>query len=197
MARIRGANSFHTADVTENTEEKYTADTPVKTERIISIEIDTKVDSETLYSDDEVEEEVDGTPERTGKVELNYLTNETKVRLIGGEIDKNGVYFPPEEGAPKKHVALLFKAPTGNGKNKLMCYYDVTFSEPKLKFESSENKPKTQTIELEFTCYKNKKLGKHYCDLDMNSKDANSVIEKKWFESVYSEIAETVTPDTP
>lgn len=195
MARIRGANSFHTADVTKNTEDEYIADTPVKTERIISIEIDTKADSEFLYSDDEIEEEVEGTVERTGKVELNYLSNETKVKILGGSIDANGVYFPPEEGAPKKHVALLFKAPTGNSKNKLMCYYDVTFKEPKVKMETSENKPKTQTVELEFTCYKNKFLGKHYCDLDMNGTDANSVIEEQWFSAVYNEIAST--PATP
>lgn len=106
MARIRGANSFHTANVETNTETEYSAGEPVKTERIIAIEIDNKVDSETLYSDDEVEEEVDGVPEITGKVELNYLSNETKVLMYGGEIDKNGVYFPPEEGADKKHRAM-------------------------------------------------------------------------------------------
>ena len=52
MARIRGANNFHLADVETNTEEEYKAKTPEKTERIISISIDTKEDSETLYSDD-------------------------------------------------------------------------------------------------------------------------------------------------
>ena len=57
MARIRGANSFYTADVEANTEETYTAKTPEKTERIVSVSIDSKQDSESLYSDDEVEEE--------------------------------------------------------------------------------------------------------------------------------------------
>lgn len=193
MPRIRGANNFHLADVSENTEEKYTASKPYKAERLISIEIDTKKDSETLYSDDEVEEDVYGTIEMTGKVTFNYLTNETKVKLFGGSIDAKGVYFPPIEGGEVLHKAMGFKAPTGGGKNKFVWYQDVVFSEPKFKAESAENKPKTQTVEVEFKCYKNKKIGRHYCDLDQNSENADSTVASQWFDSVYSEIA-TASP---
>ena len=189
MPRIRGANSFHLADVSENTEENYTVGKPYKAERLISIEIDTKKDSETLYSDDEVEEDVYGTIEMTGKVTLNYLTNETKVKILGGSIDTKGVYFPPIEGGEVLHKAMGFKAPTGGGKNKFIWYQDVVFSEPKFKAESAENKPKTQTVEVEFKCYKNKKIGRHYCDLDQNSENADSTVASQWFDSVYSEIA--------
>lgn len=189
MPRIRGANSFHLADVSENTEENYTVGKPYKAERLISIEIDTKKDSETLYSDDEVEEDVYGTIEMTGKVTFNYLTNETKVKLFGGSIDTKGVYFPPIEGGEVLHKAMGFKAPTGGGKNKFIWYQDVVFSEPKFKAESAENKPKTQTVEVEFKCYKNKKIGRHYCDLDQNSENADSTVASQWFDSVYSEIA--------
>lgn len=189
MPRIRGANSFHLADVSENTEENYTVGTPYKAERLISIEIDTKKDSETLYSDDEVEEDVYGTIEVTGKVTFNYLTNETKVKLFGGSIDAKGVYFPPLEGGEVLHKAMGFKAPTGGGKNKYIWYQDVVFSEPKFKADSAENKPKTQTVELDFKCYKNKKIGRHYCDLDENSSNADSSTATNWFKTVYSEIA--------
>lgn len=189
MPRIRGANSFHLADVSENTEENYTVGTPYKAERLISIEIDTKKDSETLYSDDEVEEDVYGTAEVTGKVTFNYLTNETKVKLFGGSIDAKGVYFPPIEGGEALHKAMGFKAPTGGGKNKYIWYQDVVFSEPKFKADSSENKPKTQTVELDFKCYKNKKIGRHYCDLDQNTESADATVASQWFDSVYSEIA--------
>lgn len=192
MARIRGANNFHLADVESNTEEEYKAGKPEKTERIIGINIDTKEDSETLYSDDEVEEDVYGTPEVTGKVELNYLSNETKVKIFGGFIDANGVYFPEEDGSPKVHKALGFRAPTGGGKTKNVWYYDAIFEKPSTKAETSEGKPKTSTIELNFKCYKNKKLGKHYCDLDTNTKTANTELAKKWFESVYCEPVEKV-----
>ena len=195
MARIRGANNFHTADLTENTEESYVAGTPEKTERIVSIEIDTSQDSETLYSDDEVEEDIFGVVETTGKIEVNYLSNETKVKLIGGEIDKNGVYFPPED-AEKKHKAMGFKAPTGNGKNRYVWYYDVVFSMPSFKAETAEGKPKTQTTELEFKAYKNKKLGKHYADLDENGESANKVTASKWFTKVYDSIATTAETET-
>lgn len=189
MPRIRGANSFHLADVTENTEEEYKAETPYKAERLISIEIEPKKDSETLYSDDEVEEDVYGTAEVTGKVTFNYLTNETKVKLYGGSIDAKGVYFPPLEDAPVIHKAMGFRAPTGSGKNKYLWYYDVVFSEPKFKAESGENKPKTQTVEIDFKCYKNKKLGRHCCDLDENSQTADGDTASKWFKTVYTDIA--------
>lgn len=197
MARIRGANNFHTAEVTENSKDNYTVGTLTKTERIINIELDVKEDSEVLYSDDEIEEYVYGTPERTGKVELNYLSNDTKVKLIGGVIDKNGVYFPPAEDAAKKHVALAFKAPTGGGKARLVVYYDVVFTEPQFKAETAESKPKSSTCELEFVCYKNKKIDKHYADLDTNGEESNSIIEGKWFTEVYDEIADAITVETP
>lgn len=195
MARIRGANSFYTADVEANTEETYTAKTPEKTERIVSISIDNKQDSESLYSDDEVEEDVYGVVETTGKVELNYLSNETKVKLLGGAIDANGVYFPPLEDAEKKHKAIGFKAPTGGGKNRYIWYYDVVFSIPSFSAETAEGKPKTQTTELEFKAYKNKKLGKHYADLDENGEKANKITAKNWFTKVYDTVAETAATE--
>ena len=115
MARIKGAKNFHLAGVTAN-DETYTAETPKKCERLIAIEIETKAESEDAYSDDEVEETVYGTVERTGKVTLNYITPETKLLMFGGEIDKDGVYFPPGE-VEVKHHALGFQMPTTGGKN--------------------------------------------------------------------------------
>ena len=195
MARIRGANNFHTADVESNTETEYTAGTPERTERIISIDIDNSQDSEPLYSDDEVEEDVYGVVETTGKIELNYLSNATKVKLIGGSIDANGVYFPPADDAEKKHKAMGFKAPTGGGKNRYIWYYDVVFSIPAFKAETAEGKPKTQTTELEFKAYKNKKIGKHYADLDENGEKANKITAKNWFTKVYDTVAETAATE--
>lgn len=191
MARIRGAKNFYTADVTTNTEENYTAGTTKKTERIISISIDNKQDSETLYSDDEVEEDVYGVVETTGKVELNYLSNDTKADLLGGSIDANGVYFPPSDNAAKKHKAIGFECDTGAGKKRYVWYYDVVFSIPSFSAETAEGKPKTQTTELEFKAYKNKKIGKHYADLDENGEKANKITAKNWFTKVYDTVAET------
>lgn len=187
--RIRGANNFHLADVENNTEDSYKTGKPYKCERIISISIDTKEDSEDLYSDDEVEETVYGTPDVTGKVELNYLTNENRVKMFGGTIDKNGVYFPPDDEDVRPHLAMGFKCPTGGGKSKYVWYQDVMFEKPSFKADTAENKPKTQTIEISFKCYKNKTIGKHYCDLDTNSNSANENIASTWFDNVYSNIA--------
>lgn len=183
MARIKGVNSFYLADVTTNTESSYVAGTPVKTERIVSIDIDDKVDSDTVYSDDEVEEEIYGTIEKTGKVKLNYLSNETKVSLFGGTIDVDGVYFPPGDFIPR-HKAMGFKMPTSSGKSKYVWYYDVVFELPALKAETGENKPKVQDVELAFKCYKNKKLNTHLADLDTNSLNANATVAANWFNSV-------------
>ena len=196
MSRIRGAKNFYTADVETNTASTYEAGTPEKTERIISISIDTTQESETLYSDDEVEEDVDGVVEKTGKVQLNYLSNATKVKLLGGSIDANGVYFPPEDNAAKKHKAIGFEADTGAGKRMLVWYYDVVFNLPSFQAETAEGKPKTQTVELEFKSYKCKKLGKHFASLDENGTTANKVTADKWFTSVYSSIATTAATET-
>lgn len=186
--RVIGAKNFHLASVTKNEESEYTAGTPQKYERLVSIEFDNKVDSETVYSDDEVEEDVYGAIIRSGKVTLNYLSNETKVELFGGEIDANGVYFAPGDFQVKHH-ALLFQAPTSNNGNKYICYYDVVFELPSFKAETAEDKPKTQSVELSFKCYKNKKLNTHYAELDTNSANASSTAASSWFSSVVTEKA--------
>lgn len=192
MARIKGAKNFHLAEVISNEIDSYEAGTPEKAERLISIEIETKSESEDVYSDDEVEETVYGTVERTGKVTLNYLTPETKLKMFGGEIDKDGVYFPPGE-VEVKHRALGFQMPTTGGKNKYAWYYDVVFEYPNEKAETSEGKPKIQSVEINFKCYKNKKLNTHVAELDMNGKTANKEKEKKWFMEVPTTKAETPT----
>lgn len=191
MARIKGAKNFHLADVTKN-DDTYTAGTPEKCERLIGIDIETKVDSEDAYSDDEVEETVYGTIAKTGKVTLNYLTPETKVLMFGGEIDKDGVYFPPGE-VEVKHHAMGFQMPTTGGKNKYAWYYDVVFEYPNEKAETSEGKPKLQQIEIPFKCYKNNQLDTHVAELDMNGKTANAAKEKTWFTTVPTSKAQSIT----
>jgi phi13 family phage major tail protein len=183
MARIKGANNFHLAPITTNTETTYIAGTPVKTERLVSIEVEDKVDSDTVYSDDEVEEDVYGAVQKTGKVKLNYLSNETKLELFGGQIDADGVYYPPGEFEVKHH-AMGFVAPTTGIGNKYVWYYDVVFELPSFKAETAEDKPKIQEVELSFKCYKNKKLKTHFADLDMNSLTANATVAQNWFNSV-------------
>lgn len=192
MARIKGAKNFHLAEITSNTSESYVAGTPKKAERLISIEIETKAESEEVYSDDEVEETVYGTIERTGKVTLNYLTPETKLLMFGGEIDKDGVYFPPGE-VEVKHHALGFQMPTTGGKNKYAWYYDVVFEYPNEKAETSEGKPKIQSVEINFKCYKNKQLNTHVAELDMNGATANVEKEKTWFTTVPTTKAQSPT----
>lgn len=182
MARIKGAKNFHLAGVTAN-DETYTAETPKKCERLIAIEIETKAESEDAYSDDEVEETVYGTVERTGKVTLNYITPETKLLMFGGEIDKDGVYFPPGE-VEVKHNALGFQMPTTGNKNKYAWYYDVVFEYPNEKAETAEGKPKLQQVEIPFKCYKNRELDTHVAELDMNGETANVAKEKTWFKQV-------------
>lgn len=188
MPRIRGANSFHLAKVEENTEELYKAGTPKKTERLTSIAIDSKVNSESVYSDDEVEEDVYGAIQVTGKVGLNYLTNETKLEIFGGEIDADGVYYPPADFEVKHH-AMLFKAPTTGNGAKYVCYYDIVFELPSFKAESAEDKPKTQSIELSFKGYKNRQLKTHYADLDTNSANSNKNVADNWFKQVRTQKA--------
>ncbi|MFQ8923853.1 MAG: major tail protein [Clostridium paraputrificum] len=194
MARIKGAKNFHLAGVTAN-DETYTAETPKKCERLIAIEIETKAESEDAYSDDEVEETVYGTVERTGKVTLNYLTPETKLLMFGGEIDKDGVYFPPGE-VEVKHNALGFQMPTTGGKNKYAWYYDVVFEYPNEKAETAEGKPKLQQVEIPFKCYKNRELDTHVAELDMNGKTANAAKEKTWFKQVPTTKAQSPTEES-
>lgn len=192
MPRIKGAKNFHLASVTANELDGYEVGTPTKAERLIAIEIETTTESEDVYSDDEVEETVYGTVEKSGKVTLNYLTPETKLKMFGGEIDNDGVYFPPGE-VETKHHALGFQMPTTGGKNKYAWYYDVVFEYPNEKAETSEGKPKIQSVEINFKCYKNRELNTHVAELDMNGETASTAKEQTWFTTVPTSKATTVT----
>lgn len=187
MPRIIDAKNFHTADVTSNSIESYVAGTPKLKPGLIAIEIETGAESEEVYSDGEVEDEIYGTVVKSGKITLAYMTGEDKVEFFGGEIDADGVYFPPGE-VQTVHKALGFQAPTKDKtkgmSNKYVWYYDVVFSYPKESAETKENKPKPQQVELDFKCYKNLKLNTHVAELDMNGEKANKVAEGKWFTEV-------------
>lgn len=183
MARIKGAKNFHLAEVKTNDGTTYSVGDPEKCERLIGIDIETKVDSDDVYSDDEIEETVYGAVEKSGKVKLNYATPETKLLMFGGEIDKDGVYFPPGE-VEVKHHAMGFEMPTTGGKTKKAWYYDVVFEYPQEKAETTEGKPKLQEIEIPFKCYKNRHLNTHVAELDMNGATANIEKSKTWFTTV-------------
>lgn len=195
MARIKGAKNFYIAEVTKN-DTTYTAGTPEKIPGLISLEIDEKCDSEEVYSDDEIEEEIYGTVVKEGKITLSYLTPELKVKFFGGEIDKDGVYFAPGK-KEVKHLASGFEATTSGKGSKYVWYYDTVFSLEKSKYETSEGKPKPQEQEISFKCYKNKQLDTHVIELDMNGATANSVKAAKWFTAVPTSKATTVTTSTP
>ena len=54
--------------------------------------------------------------------------------MFGGEIDKDGVYFPPGE-VEVKHHALGFQMPTTGGKN-MMQFLNIQMKRQKLQREN-------------------------------------------------------------
>lgn len=184
MARIKGVKNLCIAPVTSNTPELYTAGEVEKIPHLISLSVDTKNDSEDVYSDDIVEETVYGTVMKEGKVVIGYLTPELKAKLLGGEVDNKGVYYEVD-GTTPKHFALGFEATTTSGKSKYVWYYDVQFSlETSDEYETAKDKPSIGEVELSFKCYLNKNLKTHVAELDGNGAKADEDLQRTFLATV-------------
>ena len=186
--RIRGARNFHVADVTENTETNYVATEPKRSEKLVGISMDVSTESEEVYSDDETEETMYGASKVTGTVTVNYLTNESKKEFFGGEIDSEGVYYPPAI-PEEKHKAIGFEAPIDSlGNLKKVWLYDVLFEMPGEKAETQEGKPKPQTVEIKFSAYNRKNYNTYKADVDTCDEGVSEEVKNNWFEKVRDKV---------
>ena len=80
-------------------------------------------------------------------------------------------------------IVILFRSLTNLFRNQMLSYFNM-----KVDISLFLNSFK-RILLLPYNYYKNKTIGKHYCDLDTNSNSANENIASTWFDNVYSNIA--------
>ena len=81
ITRNIGLRDIYVAEVTEDTESKYTAGTPVKLARALSAKITDKFNSENIYSDDMLEDVIECYSETEVELKINTLSQEAYTKL--------------------------------------------------------------------------------------------------------------------
>ena len=129
---------------------------PVKISRAITAKITPSVNSETLYSDDGVEDELSAFAGCEVEIEQNALTLEHRALLLGkryqnGELVENSGDLPPK-------LALLFRSEKSNSTKANPVYrycvlYKGKFSEIEDEYETKGEKPNSKTTKIKGKFY--------------------------------------------
>lgn len=195
IKRNCGLKDIYVAEVLTNTESAYETDTPYKLARALSAKITDKYNTETLYSDDAVEEVIEQFAETDIEIGVNTLSNEDYSKLYNTLYD-NGFLVKSQEDQAKE-VALGYRVKRTDGTYDFVWNYAGKFTErPEESLETQGEKINTQTATLKGVFYARQKadtinsVEKHLtsikvneCELLESNTEAKEVI-KDWFGEV-------------
>ncbi|MDT8718984.1 phage tail protein [Clostridium sp. 19966] len=126
-----------------------TYDTVKKYERTLSAKITPKSDTETEYSDDNVEDIVSQFTSVDVEIELNQLSLETRAFLQGSKV-VNGILIENKDDiAP--YVYMAFRSKKANGKYRYVALFKGKFELTADNFETQADKVKSQTATIKGT----------------------------------------------
>lgn len=161
--------------------------TPVKISRAITAKITPSVNSETLYSDDGVEDELSAFAGCEVEIEQNALTLEHRALLLGkryqnGELVENSGDLPPK-------LALLFRSEksTSTKSNPVYRYcvlYKGKFSEIEDEYETKGEKPNSKTTKIKGKFYDRDSDGNWRLMLDTDATGVDADKIKNFFTAV-------------
>ena len=150
-SRVCGAKDVHIAVVTKNDTLGYTAGTPVKLARTLSVKVSDKFSQEKIYSDDNIEEIIESYEGTDLEINVNTLAPQDYA-LLFENLYKDG-FLLKSSGDGAKEVAIGWRAKKRNGKYEFNWYYCGKLERPEQNYETQEDKTKTQTASLKGTFY--------------------------------------------
>lgn len=187
-----GLKDVHIAIITSDGSSGTVYETPVKISRAITAKITPSVNSETLYSDDGVEDELTAFAGCEVEIEQNALTLEHRALILGkrytnGELVENSGDKPPK-------LALLFRSEKSNSTKTKPVYrycvlYKGAFNEIEDEYETKGEKPNSKTAKIKGKFYDRESDGNWRMMLDT---DVESVDTAK-IEAFFTEVQEPST----
>jgi len=150
---------------------------PVKIGRAITAKITPSVNSETLYSDDSVEDELTAFAGCEIEIEQNALTLEQRALILGKKY-ANGELVESSSDLPPK-LALLFRSEKSNSTKAKPVYrycvlYKGKFSEIEDEYETKGEKPTGKTTKIKGKFYDRDSDGAWRMMLDTDIEGVNS-----------------------
>lgn len=187
MGRTVGLRDVTIAKVLENTDTEYTADTPVKLFKAVSGKVSVKRTSETIRSDDDIEEILSDLDAIEVEFVGNKLTMQRIADIYGCRLVK-GMLIDNKDDQPVE-VALGYRAKETNGKYRFVWLYCGKFDgDDEDEYESKAETPNPKTKTIKGTFYARKKDGNfrvrvHESELLESETEAKQAIES-WFSEV-------------
>ncbi|PHD55688.1 major tail protein [Bacillus wiedmannii] len=174
---------LHYAILTETPDGKATYATPKRVGYTVSGKASPKSESVTFYAE--------GGPRATasafGGVELEFevdsLPLEVYAEVLGKKVVKGQVVDNVNDIAP--YVAILYRLPKDNGKNKFYCYYKTKFELPEDEHKTAEDKPNFQSSKVKCKAIQ-RTDGNWRHILDEESTGADATVASTWFKTVPS-----------
>lgn len=186
-SRTASLRDIHVAVITTNDDKTYVTEKPVKLARAITAKISDKFTTETIYSDDGVEDTNTHYEGTDVELEVNALAPQDKA-LVFGHLYEKGFLIKNKDDKPKE-MALGFRAKKLNGKYEFKWLYAGTFGqgfEDNYKTEGASRE--TQTATLKGSFYERRLDGSYECSVDEGNlldehTDAKTAIAD-WFAKV-------------
>ncbi|MEI7027156.1 major tail protein [Paenibacillus sp. y28] len=136
-----GLEKVHIAFVDTDATTQPAWETPIPIPGAVRWTPTTVGDTTTFYADNSAYFVVTANNGYTGELEMALLPDAIQARMLGWEIDNNGMLVEVSDGIPAK-FALLGQV-QGDQKNRRFVYYDSQASRP-----AKERKTKTESIEV-------------------------------------------------
>ena len=193
-ARQVGLKDVHVAILKTDTTAEIEYETPIKISRAITAKITPSVNSETLYSDDGVEDELTAFAGCEIEIEQNALSLEHRALLLGKKYANGELLETSGDVAP--NLALLFKSEKSsstiaNPVHRYAVLYKGKFNEIEDEYETKGEKVNSKTTKIKGKFFDRNHDGawRLMSDTDATGVDKDKIAN--WFTEV-----QEPTPDT-
>lgn len=189
MARQIGLRDIHIALLTKDDGTGVTYEVPNKLERAISAKLTPKSNTESIYSDDTVEDIISAFEGVDVEIEINQLSLESRAKLQGAKVVK-GVLIESKDDIPPT-LALGFKSKKNNGKYRYVWLLKGKFELAADEYDTEAEKPSPKSAKLKGTFFARDSDGNYRFIADEDGNGIDETIIAAWFTALPAEPAAT------
>ena len=188
-----GLKDVHVALITSDGSSGTVYEKPIKISRAITAKITPSVNSETLYSDDGVEDELTAFAGCEVEIEQNALTLEHRALILGKKYSNGELVENSGDKAPK--LALLFRNEKSNSTKAKPVYrycvlYKGAFNEIEDEYETKGEKPNSKTTKINGNFYDRESDGNWRMMLDTDAEGVDTSKLDAFFTTVQEPTAQ-------
>lgn len=188
-----GLEKVHIAFFDEDATQQPAWETPIAIPGAVRWTPSPVGESSTFYADNTAYFTVTSNNGYTGELEMANIPDAVLAKMLGWEIDKNGMLVEITDAIPR-HFALLGQV-QGDKRNRRFVYYDCVASRPAKERTTKSESITPATDVLTMTVSPIEINGKMITKGDLELSDTNKAVYDAFFNSVYTPDFEEETPE--